>query len=82
MSATTKGNTMGEGAGYFELARLRFHNGMNKAATVTDPLEYELFMGLLNLTKATGMSLEEIASRIERLHQKIDRIEKKVGSVR
>lgn len=73
---------MGEGEGYFELASMRFSTGMNKAATVTDPLEYELFMGLLNLSKATGLSLGAISTRIERLHQKIDRIEKKLGSVR
>jgi hypothetical protein len=72
---------MGEGESYFEMANSRFYNGMNKAST-TDPQQYELFMGLLNLSKATGMSLGEISTRIERLHQKIDRIEKKVGSVR
>lgn len=67
---------------YFKMADMRFANGVNKAATVTDPLEYELFMGLKNLNTATTLSLEAISSRIEQLHQKIDRIEKKVGSVR
>lgn len=72
---------MGEGESYFEMASSRFYNGMNKAAK-TDPQQYELFMGLLNLSKATGMTLGDISSRIERLHHKIDRIEKKLGSVR
>lgn len=66
---------------YFKMADSRFAAGMNKAAT-TDPQQYELFMGLLNLNTALGQSLGEISTRIERLHQKIDRIEKKVGSVR
>jgi len=72
---------MGEAESYFKLADLRFTAGMNKAAT-TDPQQYELFMGLLNLNTATTLSLGAVSSRIERLHQKIDRIEKKLGSVR
>lgn len=47
-----------------------------------DAQQFALFAGLRSMNAATQLSLEAIFSRIERLDQKIDRIEKKLGSVR
>jgi hypothetical protein len=37
--------------------------------------------GLADFAAGVQMSIQELYERMERLHQKIDRIEKKVGSV-
>ena len=41
----------------------------------------ELAKGLFSLSYGLRVALDILPERIERLHQKIDRIEKKIGSV-
>ena len=63
---------------YFDMADARFMEVVNKPV---DSQQYSLAMGVLNLSKAQRLALGAIFSRVQRLHQKIDRIEKKLGSV-
>lgn len=63
---------------YFEMANARFMEVVSKPA---DLQQYALAMGLLNMSKSQDLALRAIFSRIQRLHHKIDRVEKKLGSV-
>lgn len=68
-----------------------FQNAIDNAADYTDkiiaqkPLENnwdaETFTVLQQMTAGLEGALQAIYDRVERLHQKIDRIEKKIGSV-
>lgn len=69
---------MSDDGGFFHLADTQFTAGNKKL----DAQQFALFSGLRHLNAATQLSFEAISKHIERLHQKIDRIEKKVGSVR
>ena len=71
-------DAMKDSNSYFGLAKMRFQEVVNKPA---DGQQYALAMGLLSLSTATSLLSDAIFARIERLHQKIDRIEKKLGSV-
>ena len=63
---------------YFEMANLRFMKIANKPA---DSQQYSLAMGLLSLSRAQHLGLKAIHSDLQRLYERIDRIEKKLGSV-
>jgi uncharacterized protein Yka (UPF0111/DUF47 family) len=63
---------------YFDMANSRFMEVVNKPV---DTQQYALAMGLLNMSKSQDYALRAIFSRIQRLHHKIDRMEKKLGSV-
>lgn len=82
VNSAMKGNPMSnetettrQAQGYFKLADMRFKAGLDKTSN-TDAYRYEVSMGLLNLSTATRLYSEAMFSRIERLHQKIDRIQK------
>jgi hypothetical protein len=62
---------------YFDMANARFMEIVNKPV---DTQQYSLAMGLLNMSKSQDYALRAIFSRIQRLHHKIDRMEKKLGS--
>ncbi len=63
--------------GYLDFAEMRFGEAMNKPV---DAKQLSLALGLINLSKAQRLATEAIFARIQRLHHKIDRIEKKIGS--
>jgi hypothetical protein len=69
---------MASSKSYFDMADARFMEVVNKP---TDSQQYALAMGILDLSKAQRLALGAIFSRIQRLHQKIDRVERKIGSV-
>jgi len=69
---------MKQASGYYDLANMRFKDGADKAAKGEAP-DFDQVMGLNNMSRATRMAMETLFARIERLHQKIDRIEKKLG---
>jgi len=69
---------MASSKSYFDLADMRFMEVVNKPV---DKQQYALAMGILNMSKAQRLALNAIFSRIQRLHHKIDRLEKKTGSV-
>jgi len=54
---------------------------MRLKARIKDETEKDLFMALGLMMEGLKIFLEVVPHRIERLHQKIDRIEKKIGSV-
>jgi hypothetical protein len=62
---------------YFEMANARFMEVVNKPV---DTQQYALAMGLLNMSKSQDFALRALFSRVQRLHHKIDRLEKKLGS--
>jgi hypothetical protein len=53
----------------------------NAQKNVKDDSTKELFMGLILAFDGLTTALKIMPYRIERLHQKVDRIEKKIGSV-
>jgi hypothetical protein len=61
-------------AGYRTIL-MRLQNGTR------DDHERELLIALGNLMNGLEVFMEIVPHRIERLHQKLDRIEKKIGSV-
>jgi hypothetical protein len=54
---------------------------MRVKAGVWDDHERDLLMALSHMMQGLSMFMEIVPHRIELLHQKIDRIEKKIGSV-
>lgn len=48
---------------------------------VRDDHERDLLMALSHMMQGLSMFMEIVPHRIEALHQKLDRIEKKIGSV-
>jgi hypothetical protein len=68
------------------LAAARTHFGAANDATTAaetaakDPALKSMSQAMTFYASATGEVLQAILERVERLHQKIDRIEKKIGS--
>jgi carbonic anhydrase len=73
-----KGADLRSSQSYFEMANFRFMKVANKPI---DSQHYSLAMGLLNLSRAQRLALTAIFSHVQRINQKIDRIEKKLGSI-
>jgi hypothetical protein len=52
----------------------------NARENIKDDTTKELFLGLMLAFEGLKIALQIMPHRIERLHQKVDRIEKKIGS--
>jgi hypothetical protein len=56
--------------------------GVEQSGGIKDPVMRDLYICVGNLCNGLSIFLEIIPHRLESLHQKVDRIEKKIGSVK